>query len=140
MLKSENPAMSPRRVTTSKQRQRRAADEPTILSLLWPIVVGVLLTFVALRAGSMLALMGQEPFAVLYPWVALVKSGELGISYGVAAAIAEMLMYFQFPLYGFIGGAVLHLTNSVSKALFTVLSVHLIALIAFIAITIFTGT
>jgi hypothetical protein len=132
--------MSPRRVKSSTRRPRKAADEPTILSLLWPIALGLLLTLVALRVGGMLALMGQEQFAVLYPWVALVKSPDLGISYGAAVAIGQMLMYFQFPIYGFIGGSVLHMTNNISKAFFTVFSVHLVALIVFIAITIFSGS
>jgi len=131
--------MGTQRVTSTRGRQRKAADEPTIVSLLWPIVVGVLFTFVSLRVGGMLALMGQEQFAVLYPWVALVKAPVLGISYGSAVAIGQMLMYFQFPLYGFVGGAVLYMTNSITRAFFTVFSMHLIALIAFIAISIFTG-
>ena len=131
--------MSTRRVSTQKSRQRRAVDEPTILALLWPIVLGVLFTFLALRLGGMLSLMGQEQFAVLYPWVALVKSPTLDMSYGAAAAISQMLMFFQFPLYGFIGGAVLYMSNSISRAFFTVFSVHLVALIAFIAISIFAG-
>ncbi|MGC8548874.1 MAG: hypothetical protein ACP5M4_04150 [Acidobacteriaceae bacterium] len=131
--------MSPQRASSSYQRQRKAADEPTIVSLLWPIVLGVLFTFLALRIGGMLALMGQEQFSVLYPWVALVKSPTVGISYGSATAIGQMLMYFQFPLYGFIGGAVLYMSNSVTRAFFTVFSVHLVALIIFIAISIFTG-
>ena len=131
--------MSPQRASSSYQRQRKAADEPTIVSLLWPIVLGVLFTFVALRIGGMLALMGQEQFSVLYPWVALVKSPVVGISYGSAAAIGQMLMFFQFPLYGFIGGAVLYMSNSITRAFFTVFSVHLVALIIFIAISIFTG-
>ncbi len=131
--------MSPNRTTSSYQRQRKAADEPTIVSLIWPIVLGVVFTFLALRIGGMLALMGQEQFAVLYPWVALVKSPTVGISYGAAVAIGQMLMFFQFPLYGFIAGAVLYMSNSISRAFFTVFSMHLIALILFIAISIFTG-
>lgn len=132
--------MSPQRATSSSQRQRKAADEPTIVSLLWPIVLGALFTFLALRIGGMLALMGQEQFSVLYPWVALVKSPTLGISYGAATAIGQMLMFFQFPLYGFIGGAVLYMSNSISRAFFTVFSIHLVALIIFIAISIFVGS
>jgi hypothetical protein len=132
--------MSTRRVSSQKSRQRKAVDEPTILSLLWPIVLGVLFTFVALRLGGMLSLMGQEQFSVLYPWVALVKSPTVGISYGAATAIGQMLMFFQFPLYGFIGGAVLYMSNSISRAFFSVFSVHLVALIAFIAISIFAGS
>jgi hypothetical protein len=107
------------------------------MSLLWPIVVGTLATFVAIRLASVLALMGQEQFAVVYPWIALVKTPLLGIDYGSAVAIGQALLYFQFPIYGFVAGAVLYMSNSLSRAFFTVFSGHLVALILFIAISIF---
>ena len=129
--------MSRQRVASSAARRRKAPDAPTLVSFLWPIVLGVLVTFVTIRLAGMLTLMGQEPFAVLYPWIALVHSSLLGIDYGSAQAIGQVLLYFQFPIYGFIAGAVLYMSNSLAKAAVTVLSGHLIALIAFIAIAIF---
>jgi len=129
--------MSPRRVANPAIKRRDAPDDPTLVSFLWPIVLGVLVTFVTIRLAGMLSQMGQEPFAVLYPWIALVRSPLLGIDYGSAHAIGQMLLYFQFPIYGFVAGAVLYITNSLAKAAMTVLSGHLIVLIAFIAITIF---
>ncbi|MCL5262811.1 MAG: hypothetical protein M1568_00915 [Acidobacteria bacterium] len=107
------------------------------MSFLWPIVLGVLVTFLTIRVAGMLVLMGQEQFAVLYPWVALVRSPLLRIDYGSAVAIGQMLLYFQFPIYGFIAGAVLYMSNSLTRAFFVVFSGHLAALIAFIAIAIF---
>lgn len=112
-------------------------DEPTLVSFLWPIVVGVLVTFLTVRAASVLALMGKEQFALLYPWVALARSSFMRLEYASAIAIGQALMYFQFPIYGVIAGAVLYLTNSLTKAFFTVFGMHLVALIAFIGITIF---
>lgn len=126
-----------RRATSSYGRRRKAVGDPTLVSFLWPIVLGVAVTFLTVRVASMLVLMGQEQFAVLYPWIALVKSPVLGIDYGNATVIAQVLMYFQFPIYGFIAGSVLYISNSVSRAFFAVFSIHLVALIAFIAITIF---
>lgn len=117
--------------------RRKAPDEPTIVSLLLPILAGILLTFVAIRVADILTLMGQEQFAVVYPWVALVKSPVLGIDYGSALALGQVLFYFQFLIYGFVAGAVLYMSNSLSRAFFTVFSVHLFALICFIAISIF---
>ena len=129
--------MSPQRSASASRSRRRTADEPTLISFLWPIVLGVLFTFLAIRIAGILVLMGQEQFAVLYPWVALVKSPVLGIDYGSSLAIGQVLMYFQFPIYGFITGAVIYMSKSLTRALFTVASVHLLALIAFILITIF---
>lgn len=129
--------MSPQRVTSPYTRQRKAADDPTIVSLLWPIVVGFLFTFLALRIGGILLTMGQEQFSVLYPWVALVKSQALGIDYGTGIQLGQILMFIQFPIYGFLAGAVLYMSNSLTRAFFTVFSFHLLALIAFIAISIF---
>lgn len=126
-----------RRVTNPSRRRRKAADDPTLVSFLWPIVIGVLITFLTIRVAGILVLMGREQFAVLYPWVALVRLPFLRIDYGSAAAIGQMLMYFQFPIYGFIAGTVLYMSNKMSRAFLTVLSAHLVALIAFIAITIF---
>lgn len=137
MLRSYFAIMSPSKSSSSRRQTRKAADEPTLVSFLWPIVIGVLFTFLAIKIASILAMMGQEQFAVLYPWVALVKSPVLGIDYGSAYAMAQVLMYFQFPIYGFIGGAVLYTSKSFTRAFFTVLSVHLVALIVFIMITIF---
>lgn len=129
--------MSPSRSSSSTRRTRKAADEPTLVSFLWPIVIGVLFTFLAIKIAGILAMMGQEQFAVLYPWVSLVKSPVLGMDYGSSYAIAQVLMYFQFPIYGFIGGAVLYMSKNFTRAFFAVLSVHLAALILFIMITIF---
>lgn len=126
-----------RRAASSYRRRRKAVDDPTLVSFLWPILLGILVTFLTVRVAGVLALMGQEQFAVLYPWISLVKSPVLGIDYGSAAAIAQVLMYFQFPIYGCIAGAALYISNSLSRAFFTVFSMHLVALIAFIAITIF---
>lgn len=129
--------MSPQRSSSSYRQSRKAADEPTLVSFLWPIVIGVLFTFLALRIASILGAMGQEQFALLYPWVALVKSPVLGIDYGSAMAMGQVLMYFQFPVYGFVAGAVLYMSKSLTRAFFAVFSGHLVALILFIMITIF---
>lgn len=128
--------MSSRRKTTSTQGVRKPADAPTVLALLWPIVVGVLITFLAMRVADVLALVGQVQFAVLYPWVALVKLPLLGIQNVAASALGQYLLYLQYPIYGLVAGVVLYTSNSVARAFFTVAGLHLFALIVFLGLTI----
>lgn len=128
--------MSSRQSRYPSSRRRKAPDEPTILALLWPIVLGILATFLTVRLAGMLTLMGTQQFALLYPWVVLVKSPVLGIDRASAVAIAQVLLFFQFPIYGFVVGAVLYATGSLSRAFLTVFSGHLIALAAVVAIAI----
>ncbi len=121
----------------SSRRRKKAVDEPTLLSLLWPIVLGVMVTFLTIRLAGVLVLMGREQFACLYPWVALVRNPILGIDYGSAYAMSQVLLYFQFPAYGLLAGSVLYASNSGAKAFFSVATLHLLALCLFIALTIF---
>lgn len=112
-------------------------DDPTLGTFLWPIVLGVLLTFLTVRVANVLAMIGQQQLALLYPWVVLARSSLLGIDYGSSVALGHMLLYFQFPIYGVIAGTVLYSSNKYTNAFFAVVGVHLLALIAFIAIRIF---
>lgn len=128
--------MSQRKNVSTSRQTLKAADSPTVIGLLWPVVLGVAITFLMLRVADMLALMGTMQFAVAYPWVELVKSPALGIQYESAVAIGQVLLYLQYPIYGLIAGIVLYASNSLVRAFFTVFSVHLVALILFIAVSI----
>ena len=129
-------SMSRRKNVPTSRQTLRAADSPTAIAVLWPIVLGVLVTFLMLRVADMLTLMGSLQFAVVYPWVELVKYPALGIQCGSAVVIGQVLLYLQYPIYGLIAGIVLYASNSVVRAFFTVFSVHLVALILFIAVSI----
>lgn len=135
--KTANSSRQKRKAVDPSSQRRRSVDDPTLVSFLWPIVLGVLVTFLTIRVAGILVMMGQQEFAMLYPWVALVRSPLFRIDYGSAVAIGQVLMYFQFPIYGVIAGTLLYSTNKFTKAFFTVVSVHLVALIAFVAIWIF---
>jgi hypothetical protein len=128
--------MSSRKKTNSSKDVRKPADAPTVLALLWPIVVGVLITILAMRVADVLALVGQVQFAFLYPWVALVKLPVLGIQNTAASALGQFLIYSQYPIYGLVAGVVLYTSNSIARAFFSVAGLHLFALIVFLGLSI----
>lgn len=67
-----------------------------------PLLLGILITPLALRAASILALEGPKAFALLYPWVEVVRSRALHLPAGLVGNASEWVMYLQFPLYGLV--------------------------------------
>lgn len=67
-----------------------------------PLLVGIAITPFAVRAASIVALGGPKPFALLYPWVEVVRSRALHLPAGWIGSLSEWLMYLQFPFYGLI--------------------------------------
>lgn len=66
----------------------------------WPLVLCVAVTPFAVRAASILALEGPKAFALLYPWVEVVRSPALHIPPGWLDTLSQWIIYLQFPLYG----------------------------------------
>jgi hypothetical protein len=50
--------------------------------------------------ASVLALEGPKAFALLYPWVEVLRSPVLRLSDPVTATLSQWMIYLQFPLYG----------------------------------------
>lgn len=67
-----------------------------------PLLIGILITPVALRAASIVALAGPKAFALLYPWVEVVRSSALHLPANLVGTASEWMMYLQFPLYGLV--------------------------------------
>ncbi|HEX3662161.1 MAG TPA: hypothetical protein VHU89_12055 [Acidobacteriaceae bacterium] len=65
-----------------------------------PLLLGILITPFALRSASILALEGPKAFALLYPWVEVLRSRALHLPADLVANASEWMMYLQFPLYG----------------------------------------
>lgn len=65
-----------------------------------PLVLGVAMTPVALRAASILALSGAGGLMLLYPFVQIVQNPALHLPGAFADPLAQWIMYLQFPLYG----------------------------------------
>ena len=67
-----------------------------------PFVLGIVMTPVALRAASILALSGTGGLMLLYPFVQIVQNPVLHGAGGLADPLAQGIMYLQFPVYGLI--------------------------------------
>jgi hypothetical protein len=66
------------------------------------VVVGILLTPVALEAASVMALSGPDALSALFPWAQAVKASILQLPADVVMGTSQLLMYLQFPLYGLV--------------------------------------
>ncbi|MGB7190719.1 MAG: hypothetical protein WBD10_11315 [Acidobacteriaceae bacterium] len=65
-----------------------------------PLALGIVMTPVALRAASILALSGTGGLMLLYPFVQIVQNPALQVPGAFADSLAQWIMYLQFPLYG----------------------------------------
>lgn len=91
--------------TDSKKKKRRApAAKKGKRNFSWmawcPLVLGILVTPLALRAASVLALSGPDGLTLLYPFVQILRSPAMKVPADLGISIAEWLMYLQFPFYG----------------------------------------
>ena len=95
-------AAKPRKSAAAEPRQRRAKKKSSRggWQSLWPLGVCLLLTPVAVHAASILALEGPRPFALLFPWVEVVRSPALHLSADIMGKLSQWMLYLQFPLYG----------------------------------------
>ncbi|HEY1807712.1 MAG TPA: hypothetical protein VGG42_04070 [Acidobacteriaceae bacterium] len=85
-------------------RRKRGTRKPARRgwTALLPLLLGILITPLALRAASIVALAGPKPFALLYPWVEVLRSRTLHLPSNLVGTASEWMMYLQFPLYGLI--------------------------------------
>ncbi len=67
-----------------------------------PLLLGILITPFALRSASIVALAGPRAFALLYPWVEVIRSRALHLPAALVGPASEWAMYLQFPLYGLV--------------------------------------
>jgi hypothetical protein len=67
---------------------------------LWPLIVCLGITPFAVGAAGILALEGPKAFAVVYPWVEVVRSRALHVPAGWVDTLSQWMIYLQFPFYG----------------------------------------
>ena len=67
---------------------------------LWPVLIGIAITPFTVRLASVLALEGPRAFALLYPWVDVLRSHVLHSPADLVGHAWESMMYLQFPIYG----------------------------------------
>ena len=69
----------------------------------WPLLVGIAITFAAVKMAEILPLMGAEGLLrlqLLYPYALLLKQPQLGLSEATSNNWSQIMLYAQFPLYG----------------------------------------
>lgn len=89
----------------------------------WPLLVGILVTPLTVRAAGVMALAGPDALRTLYPWVQLVQSHILAFPADIANTLSQAMMYLQFPLYGLLMALILRAKGLVAAVL-TVAIVH----------------
>jgi hypothetical protein len=67
---------------------------------LWPLLLGIAVTPFTVRAASIVALEGPKAFALLYPWVVVLRCRALHFPADLVGRSSEWMLYLQFPLYG----------------------------------------
>lgn len=96
-----SPTATQRRPTT---RRKKKADVPAWMTW-WPLVLGILITPVTVRAAGVMALAGPQALRMLYPWVQLMQNQAFPVE--VAGTVSQAMMYLQFPVYGLLMSMVL---------------------------------
>lgn len=94
-----------------------------------PLLLGIVLTPFALRTASIVALAGPKPFALLYPWVEVIRSPALHLPGAWIGSLSEWMMYLQFPLYGLVA-ALTWRAGRYLRAFIIALALHFSGLIA----------
>lgn len=96
-------AVKQRNSAGGKARKRRAAGTRFGFrgwKALWPLLLCLALMPFAVQSASILALAGPKAFALLYPWVEVVRSPALHIPPAWLGTLSQWLIYVQFPAYG----------------------------------------
>jgi len=94
-MPASSAAISRRKRGTRKSARRN-------WTALVPLLLGILITPFALRGASLAALAGPKAFALLYPWVEVLRSPALHFPANLMGTASEWMMYLQFPLYGLV--------------------------------------
>lgn len=96
-------AVKQRSSAGAKPRKKRSAASRSGAAgwkALIPLLVCCALAPFAVQAASILALEGPKAFALLYPWVEVVRSPALHVTPARLETLSQWIMYLQFPVYG----------------------------------------
>lgn len=96
-----SPTATQRRTTARKKKKAAASGWLTW----WPLLLGIFVTPLTVRAAGVMALAGPDALRVLYPWVQLVQTHIFSVE--IAGTLSQAMMYLQFPLYGLLMALVL---------------------------------
>jgi len=113
----------PKRKPT-KRRSRKKQTSSWIAW--WPLVLGIAVTPIAVKAATLMALTGPDGLRLLYPWMLIPKLHFLGLSDSLGDTLSQAMMYLQFPLYGLFAMLV-HRWKGASSAVLQLTLLHLLA-------------
>lgn len=84
----------------AKRARRKKSSGRGGWKSLWPLIVCAAITPFTVQAASVLALEGPKAFALLYPWVVVLRSPGLHLTPDLAGSLSQGMLWLQFPLYG----------------------------------------
>ncbi|HYK35093.1 hypothetical protein [Alloacidobacterium sp.] len=122
-----SPTVTQRRTTTRKKKKAAASGWLTW----WPLLLGILVTPLTVRAAGIMALAGPDALRMLYPWVQLVQTHLFSVE--IAGTLSQAMMYLQFPLYGLLMALVLR-AKSLLPALIAGAVAHFGAVVVVVAL------
>jgi hypothetical protein len=114
-----SPTATQRKSTT--RRKKKAASAGWIAW--WPLLLGILVTPLTVRAAGVMALAGPDALRMLYPYVQLVQNPLLAFPTEISGTLSQAMMYLQFPIYGLLTAVVLR-AKGLLPALITTAAVH----------------
>ncbi|HLH34058.1 MAG TPA: hypothetical protein VKX41_05245 [Alloacidobacterium sp.] len=113
-----SPTATQRKPATRKKKKAASAGWLTW----WPLVLGIAVTPLTVRAAGVMALAGPDALRMLYPWVQLVQTHLLGFPAEIASTLSQGMMYLQFPLYGLLMALILRAKGLVPALLVTAIA------------------
>ena len=117
--------MSPSASVTQRKPAARRKKKSASTGWLtwWPLLLGIAVTPLTVRAAGVMALAGPDALRTLYPYVLLLENHALGLPGELAGNLSQGMMYLQFPLYGLLMTLVLR-AKGLLAAVITTAVVH----------------
>jgi hypothetical protein len=122
---SASASTLPKRKPAAKRKSRKKRAAGWIAW--WPLILGVAVTPIAVKAATLLALTGPDGLRLLYPWTIVPGLRFFGLSSSIAAGLSQAMMYLQFPLYGSLA-MLLHRWQGAKAAVLQLTLLHLLAI------------
>jgi hypothetical protein len=118
----------PRQKTAARRKSSRKS--PLAWGIVWTLVLaGIVAAYFTVRYAEVVPLLGPSGLLrlrLIAPLAMLAHQPELGVPDAAADTIAQVLMYAQFPLYGFLLG-ILWRAIGFLRAASTILLIHVLA-------------
>ena len=118
----------PRQKTAARRKSSRKS--PLAWGIVWALVLaGIVAAYFTVRYAEVVPLLGPSALLrlrLIAPLAMLAHQPELGVPDAAADTIAQVLMYAQFPLYGFLLGIIWR-AGGFLRATATVVLIHALA-------------